>query len=90
MQMLPRHMSAGTRLTLVLLTLTPLLSGCAASDLLRLLLPEERVVTIVECPDEGRFGDLVPPDTIIDEIDTPEEQAWADLQGRHIEKLAAC
>lgn len=80
------------KLTLALMTLTPLLSGCAIGDLIRLLAgpPETRTVVKVECPDLAS-----PPDGALDALAAkaktdPATDAWVNDLDRHYTKLDAC
>lgn len=80
------------RLTLALMILTPLLSGCAIGDLIRLLAgpPETVTVVKVECPDLAS-----PPDGALDALAAKAKtdaavDAWINDLDRHYQKLDTC
>lgn len=82
---------AFVRLTAFLLTAV-LLNGCALSAVRSILAgpPETHTVIVTKCPDADRVSDLAPPETVLNEVTSPEELAWADLLDRHLDKLALC
>lgn len=87
-----RSRTSSLRLTLALLIATPLLSGCALGDLIRLLAgpPETRTVVKIECPDLAS-----PPDGALDALAEkakadPEVDKWIIDLDRHLQKLDAC
>ena len=83
--------ASGSRLMLLLLMSTPLLSGCAnTTELFRFLGGSETKTTVkIECPQLAN-----PPDEVLDALATvkadPEAARWIVGLDRHYQKLDQC